>query len=312
MLLQVVIGLSLALLVLQIPKGQGLLRIAAILPIVLAPVVVGLFWRTLVLAPDFGLVDLVTRALGLGSHNWLGDPQLALISVIAIHTWQWTPFAFLVLLATLATLPPDVYEAARLDRAGAWQRFLHITLPLIRPAIVMVVILRMMTALSAFAAIFAATGGGPGSATEILNLYAYRTSFTELNLGYGASLAMVLLAITLAISWLMFRLRQGAMKPASVATPAVGWRRAVREDRAMKRAPHRAGRLAGSASRSGRSRCCGALLTSFKTERDVLAYPPMFIFEPTLDNYREVLFGASSILPNLWSSLVVVDLRRRC
>jgi multiple sugar transport system permease protein len=206
--LQVVIGLSLALLVMQFPRGQGILRIAAILPIVLAPVVVGLFWRTLVLAPDFGLVDLVTVALGLGSHNWLGDPQLALISVIAIHTWQWTPFAFLVLLASLATLPPDIYEAARLDRAGAWQRFRHITLPLIRPAIVMVVILRMMTALSAFAAIFAATGGGPGSATEILNLYAYRTSFSELNLGYGASLAVVLLSVTLAISYFMFRLRR--------------------------------------------------------------------------------------------------------
>jgi multiple sugar transport system permease protein len=206
--LQVLIGLSLALLVLQIPKGQGLLRIAAILPIVLAPVVVGLFWRTLVLAPEFGLVDMVSRGLGLGSHNWLGDPQLALISVIAIHTWQWTPFAFLVLLATLATLPPDVYEAARLDRAGAWQRFRHITLPLIRPAIVMVVILRAMTALSAFAAIFAATGGVPGSSTEILNLYAYRTSFTILDLGYGASLAVVLLAITLAVSWVMFRIRR--------------------------------------------------------------------------------------------------------
>jgi multiple sugar transport system permease protein len=207
--LQVVIGLALALLVLQIPKGQGLLRVAAILPIVLAPVVVGLFWRTLVLAPDFGLVELVTRALGLGSHNWLGDPQLALISVIAIHTWQWTPFAFLVLLATLATLPPDVFEASRLDRAGAWQRFRYITLPLIRPAIVMVIILRTMTALSAFAAIFAATGGGPGSATEILNLYAYRTSFTELNIGYGASLATVLLGITLTVSFLLFRRRRG-------------------------------------------------------------------------------------------------------
>jgi multiple sugar transport system permease protein len=207
--LQVLVGLSLALLVLQIPRGQALLRIAAILPIVLAPVVVGLFWRTLVLAPDFGLVDLVTRTLGLGSHNWLGDPQLALISVIAIHTWQWTPFAFLVLLATLATLPPDIYEAARLDRAGAWQRFRHITLPLIRPAVVMVVILRTMTALSAFAAIFAATGGGPGSATEILNLYAYRTSFTELNIGYGAALATVLLALTMAVSLLLFRRRRG-------------------------------------------------------------------------------------------------------
>jgi multiple sugar transport system permease protein len=206
--LQVVIGLSLALLVLQIPKGQGVLRVAAILPIVLAPVVVGLFWRTLVLAPDFGLVDLVTRSAGMDSYNWLGDPQLALISVIAIHTWQWTPFAFLVMLATLATLPPDVYEAARLDRARPWQRFLYITLPLVRPAIVMVIIMRTMTALSAFAAIFAATGGGPGSSTEILNLYAYRTSFSELNVGYGASLAMVLMGITLAISWLMFRLRK--------------------------------------------------------------------------------------------------------
>lgn len=206
--LQVAVGLSLALLVLRIPKGQAMLRVAAILPIVLAPVVVGLFWRTLVLSPDVGLVDVLTRALGLGSHNWLGDPQLALISVIAIHTWQWTPFAFLVLLASLATLPPDVYEAARLDRAGAWQRFVHITLPLVRPAIVMVVIMRTMTALSAFAAIFAATGGGPGSSTEILNLYAYRMSFTQLDLGYGSALAMVLLSLTLAISWLMFRLRR--------------------------------------------------------------------------------------------------------
>jgi multiple sugar transport system permease protein len=205
--LQVALGLSLALLVLQIPKGQGALRIAAILPIVLAPVVVGLFWRTLVLAPDVGLVDVVTRALGFGSHNWLGDPQLALISVIAIHTWQWTPFAFLVILASLASLPPDVFEAARIDRAGAWQRFRHITLPLIRPAIVIVVIMRTMVALSAFAAIFAATGGGPGTATEILNLYAYRTSFADFNLGYGAALAVVLLAITLWISALMFRLR---------------------------------------------------------------------------------------------------------
>ncbi len=206
--LQVALGLALALLVLRIPKGQALLRVAAILPIVLAPVVVGLFWRTLVLAPDVGLVDVVTRALGAGSHNWLGDPQLALISVIAIHTWQWTPFAFLVILASLASLPPDVFEAARIDRAGAWQRFRYITLPLIRPAIVIVVIMRTMIALSAFAAIFAATGGGPGTATEILNLYAYRTSFSELNLGYGAALAVVLLVITSAVSLIMFRLRR--------------------------------------------------------------------------------------------------------
>jgi multiple sugar transport system permease protein len=209
-ILQVLIGLALALLVARIPRGQGLLRIAVIVPIVLAPVVVGLFWRTLVLAPDFGVVDFVTRALGFGSHNWLGDPQLALVSVIAIHTWQWTPFVFLVLLASLAALPAEIFEAARIDRASAWQRFWHITLPLIRPAIVIVIIMRMMIALSAFAAIFAATGGGPGTATEILNLYVYRTSFAEFNFGYGAALAVVLLAISLLVTSLLFRMRRAA------------------------------------------------------------------------------------------------------
>lgn len=206
-LLQLVIGLGLALLVMQIPRGQWLFRIAAILPIVLAPVVVGLFWRTLMLAPEFGIVDFLVRVLGFGSVNWLGSPVPALISVIIIHTWQWTPFAFLVLLASLASLPPDVFEAARIDRANALQRFIYITLPLIRPAIVIVVIMRSMIALSAFAAIFAATGGGPGTASEILNLYAYKTSFVELNFGYGSALAVSLLIITMGVSGILFHLR---------------------------------------------------------------------------------------------------------
>jgi multiple sugar transport system permease protein len=205
--LQLVIGLGLALLVMQIPTGQWLFRIAAILPIVLAPVVVGLFWRTLMLAPEFGIVDFIVQALGFKSVNWLGSPVPALVSVIIIHTWQWTPFAFLVLLASLASLPPDVFEAARIDKANAVQRFIYITLPLIRPAIVIVVIMRSMIALSAFAAIFAATGGGPGTASEILNLYAYKTSFVELNFGYGSALAVSLLIITMGISGILFYLR---------------------------------------------------------------------------------------------------------
>jgi multiple sugar transport system permease protein len=205
--IQLVIGLGLALLGMQIPAGQWLFRIAAILPIVMAPVVVGLFRRTLMLAPEFGIVDFLVRALGFESVNWLGAPVPALVSVIIIHTWQWTPFAFLVLLASLASLPPDVFEAARIDKANAFQRFIHITLPLIRPAIVIVVIMRSMIALSAFAAIFAATGGGPGTASEILNLYAYKTSFIELNFGYGSALAVSLLIITMVISGMLFHLR---------------------------------------------------------------------------------------------------------
>lgn len=205
--LQLIIGLGLALLVMQIPKGQWVFRLAAILPIVLAPVVVGLFWRTLMLAPNFGIIDFIVRALGFESVNWLGSPIPALISVIVIHTWQWTPFAFLVLLASLASLPPDIYEAAKIDRANAVKRFIYITLPLIRPVIVIVVIMRSMIALSAFAAIFAATGGGPGTASEILNLYAYKTSFVELNFGYGSALAVSLLIITMAVSGILFYLR---------------------------------------------------------------------------------------------------------
>lgn len=211
--LQLVIGLGLALMVLRIPAGQWLFRLIAILPMVLAPVVVGLFWRTLMLSPSFGLFDVFTTEVLGRSYDWLGDPGLALASVIVIHTWQWTPFAFLVLLASLASVPPDLYEAARIDRAGAVARFRYITLPLIRPAIVIVVIMRAMIALSAFAAIYAATGGGPGTATQILNLYAYQTSFVVFNFGYGSTLAAALLLITIAVSAMLFRLRRRGGAP---------------------------------------------------------------------------------------------------
>jgi multiple sugar transport system permease protein len=207
-ILQVVIGLCLALLVYRMRRGQGLFRIIAILPVVLSPAVVGMVWRTFMLAPEFGIVDYLSVTAGLGSHNWLGDPALALFSVVVIHTWQWTPFAFMVLLASLAALPEDIYEAARIDRATPWQSFVRITLPLLRPAIVMVIIMRTMVALTAFAAIFTVTGGGPGTATEILNLYAYRKSFTELSIGYGSTLAVALLVLTVIVSGALFALRR--------------------------------------------------------------------------------------------------------
>ncbi|WP_155982378.1 sugar ABC transporter permease [Xanthobacter sp. 126] len=207
-ILQVVLGLALALLVNGMKRGQALFRIVAILPVVLSPAVVGMVWRTFMLTPEFGVVDYLSMTAGLGSHNWLGDPSLALFSVVVIHTWQWTPFAFMVLLASLAALPEDIYEAARIDRANPWRCFVRITLPLLRPAIVMVIIMRTMVALTAFAAIFTVTGGGPGTATEILNLYAYRKSFTELSIGYGSALAVALLIFTLVITGVLFALRR--------------------------------------------------------------------------------------------------------
>ncbi len=206
--LQVFIGLALALALFRPMRGQAILRIALLLPMILAPVAVGLTWRTLVLTPDYGILDAFVQLFGLGPYPWLTDPTWALASVITIHTWQWTPFAFLVFTASLHAMPTDPFEAALIDGADSWQRFRDITLPLLRPAIAIVIILRTTIALRAFDAIFSATGGGPGTATEILNLYAYRVSFTNLSLGYGAALGTVLLLITGAVSIVVFRFRQ--------------------------------------------------------------------------------------------------------
>jgi multiple sugar transport system permease protein len=206
--LQVVVGLGLAMAFFRGLRGQGLLRVSVLLPMILAPVVVGLAWRTLILTPEYGILDYVSILLGFGSKPWLVDPTWALISVIIIHTWQWTPFAFLVFLASLNAIPQEPLEAALLDTRTSWQRFRYIILPMLRPAIVIVIIFRTMIALRAFAAIFSATGGGPGTATEILNLYTYRVSFNSLDLGYGAALGAVLLFITVGISLIFFRMRR--------------------------------------------------------------------------------------------------------
>jgi multiple sugar transport system permease protein len=209
-ILQVVVGLGLAMAFFRGFRGQGMLRVSVLLPMILAPVVVGLAWRTLILTPEYGILDYVFILLGFGSKPWLVDPGWALISVIIIHTWQWTPFAFLVFLASLNAIPQEPLEAALLDTRTSWQRFRYIILPMLRPAIVIVIIFRTMIALRAFAAIFSATGGGPGTATEILNLYTYRVSFNSLDLGYGAALGTVLLFITVGISLIFFKMRRSS------------------------------------------------------------------------------------------------------
>jgi multiple sugar transport system permease protein len=205
---QIVIGMALALLLFRTFPGQGVVRTLVLLPMILAPVVVGILWRTLLLTPRFGLFDYLVSSLGLGSHGWLEEPTLALVSIIVIHTWQWTPFAFLVFLASLNALPVEPLEQAHLDCRARWQELWYVILPLMRPAIVIVLILRSIQALNAFAAVYAATGGGPGTATEILNLYTYQTAFVQLSIGYGSALGTVQLLLTLAIAMAFFRIRR--------------------------------------------------------------------------------------------------------
>jgi len=187
--------------------GRNLVRTLVILPLILAPLVAGMLWRTLLLTPRFGILDYVSYSLGLGSHEWLTSSRLALLSVIVIHVWQWTPFAFLVFLASLHALPVEPLEAARLDCRSWWQELWYVILPLMLPAIVIVAILRTIAALNAFAQIYAATEGGPGTATQILNLYIHNTAFVGLSIGYGSALGAVQLLITVGVALLFFRFR---------------------------------------------------------------------------------------------------------
>lgn len=205
---QVIVGLGIALLLDRPFTGGTAVRTVFILPMVLAPVVTGLIFRTLLLSPIFGFVNYFLTLINLEPIAWLTDLKWALWSVCFIHIWQWTPFAFLVFFASLRGFPAEPFEAAVVDGANAVQMLRHITLPLLWPTIVVVIIMRLIVALRAFAALYAATGGGPGTVTETLNLYAFRTTFTYFRIGYGAAAASVLLLITMGLSIFFLRLRK--------------------------------------------------------------------------------------------------------
>jgi len=140
--------------------------------------------------------------------TWTASPPLALAAVITVDVWQWTPFVFLVLLAGLQAIPQEPYEAARVDGSSSWQTFRHVTLPLLKPAILIVLLLRTMDLLRVFDQIFILTEGGPGFATETVSLYIYRSAFRFSDFGYACAMSFVLLLITNLISTIYIRLLQ--------------------------------------------------------------------------------------------------------
>jgi multiple sugar transport system permease protein len=175
----------------------------------LPPVVVGVVWR-LMLNPNFGAINGTLKGVGIKTEalTWTASPTLAFASVIMVDIWQWTPFMFLILLAGLQAIPEEPYEAALIDGSSPWQTFRHITLPLLKPAILIALLLRTMDLLRVFDQIFILTEGGPGSATETISLYIYRTAFRFSDFGYAASMSFVLLLLTNIISLLYIRLLQ--------------------------------------------------------------------------------------------------------
>jgi multiple sugar transport system permease protein len=141
--------------------------------------------------------------------TWIASPRWALVSVILVDVWQWTPFMFLILLAGLQAIPQEPYEAAMIDGSSPWQTFRHVTLPLLKPAILIALLLRTMDLLRIFDQIFILTQGGPGFATETISLYIYKTAFRFGDFGYAAAMSFVLLLITNVISFGFIRLLKG-------------------------------------------------------------------------------------------------------
>ena len=208
--LELSFGLALALLLNREMRGRALFRAALLVPMMLPPVVVGVVWR-LMLNPNFGAVNGTLQRFGVETEGltWTASPGLALASVIAVDVWQWTPFMFLVLLAGLQAIPQEPYEAAMIDGAGAWRTFCDVTLPLLKPALLVALLLRTMDLLRVFDQIFILTEGGPAFATETVNLYIYRAAFRFGDFGYAAAMSFVLLVLTNAVSLLYIRLLKG-------------------------------------------------------------------------------------------------------
>ena len=196
-----VLGLSIALLLVN--HGRGLLRTFVLLPMIIAPTVVGLIWRFM-FNSEIGVINFFFDSVGLESPLWLGDPTIAKFAIVLVDVWQWTPFIILILLAGLMSLPTDVEEAAFVDGANSRQMLWHIKLPLLRPGYLRSpVMFRAIDALRTFDTIFVLTAGGPNNVTEILSIYAYKVSFRFFEMGYGTLLAAVLLIIILLFSRLL-------------------------------------------------------------------------------------------------------------
>jgi multiple sugar transport system permease protein len=202
--LQLLLGLGAALLLNSRVRFLEMIRALFIIPMVLPPIVVAIIWKVL-FTPDISVLNWGLGLLGLRQPAWLSEPSLALPAIVIADVWEWFPFTMLMLLAALQMMPDEPLEAARIDGASAWQVFLHIVLPLLRPALVVTALFRLIESVKAFPLIFVMTGGGPGTVTEATNYYAYLQGFNYSLIGFSAAISVVVLASIFAISALIVR-----------------------------------------------------------------------------------------------------------
>lgn len=191
--LELVAGLALAVALDAVGRLRGVARAIVLLPWALPTVVSALVWR------------LIFESAGGAGSAWLSDPWGAWAPIVLADVWKTTPFVALLLLAGLQGIDQDLYAAARLDGAGPWRRFVHVTLPLLRPAIVVAAVFRALDAFRVFDLVFVLTGGGPGTSTEVVSLHTLTTLLQHLRFGYGSALATVVFLAGFLLAWLAVR-----------------------------------------------------------------------------------------------------------
>lgn len=202
---ELILGFAIAILLNKKLWGGWFVRSAIIVPMVTTPVVVGLTWRTL-FNTQYGIINYYLSQLHLPVFNWIADPSMALLSVMLVDIWQWTPFVSLILLAGLQTISVEVIEASQMDGASPLRQFWHITIPLMRWAILVALVFRAMDAFKVFDNIFTLTMGGPGSATETLSMHSYISGFRNFHIGYAAAVSLFLLIIVILICQSLLKL----------------------------------------------------------------------------------------------------------
>ena len=207
--LQLVLGVAIAVLFNRDFPGKGLARTVILLPMVATPVAIALIWA-LMFNPSLGVLNYFLESLGLERSLWVAQSNLAIPSLVLVDTWQWSPMIALILLAAMQSVPAELYEAARIDGASGWQSFWRITIPSIRSAIVVALILRAVDALKTFDIIYVITEGGPGIASETLNVLAFKTGFNFFHAGYAATLLIFLMFTVLGIAVLLNAIRRRA------------------------------------------------------------------------------------------------------
>lgn len=189
-----VLGIALALFLEKPIRGMRVFRTIFVLPMMVAPICVGLIWRYLFDA-NFGPVNLALAGLGLPTQLWLADPTLAFIAMVVTDIWQWTPFVLIMVLAGLQGLDDSVIEAARIDGANAWQQIVRIKLPILKPILIVTLLARMIDGFRGLEVIYVMTFGGPGLSTELFSLHIFKAAFISQKLGYASALSILLLVI---------------------------------------------------------------------------------------------------------------------